>query len=303
MKKKVISIISALVLSIVIWGSVNLSNYYYTTLTVPLKLLGMPHGYTSSAYTVKNIQIRIKGEGWKLASLMLNSDMTFIVPAGLDSGKRFINLNDAISENTWIAGGIQVLNISPDTLSFKVERVRQKKVKIVPDIELNFKSDYGIISDIILNPDSVIIYGARSVLKNIDSIKTIRKSFYDLESPLSEQIDLENIDGISYLRNSTNISLEVQRIVDKIFDNIPIHVQNIPHNQDLVLFPNQIDITLRGGINVLGKMGSETFHPYIDFQQAYEDTTGLLIPELNVPPHVSIIDIRPSAIKYIIKKY
>lgn len=303
MNKKIISIISAFIFSVIIWGSVSLSNSYLINISVPLKLLGMPHGYTSGARTVKEINIRLKGDGWKLASIMLSRNLEFIVPAGLDSGRRFIRLNDAISENTWLTQGIQVYDIAPDTLSFRIEKIRQKLVRIYSKLNLEFKPEFGRTSDIRIEPDTVLIFGTRSTLKNLDSIPTVNKSIFDLESSFSDRIELAQLEGISYKYNYCNVSFDVQRIADKKFEDIPVKIQNIPQNQDLILFPNSINITLRGGINTLGKMKADEIQAYLEFQSAATDSTGSVEPVIITPGYMSIVDIVPPRLKYIIKKY
>ena len=50
------------------------------------------------------------------------------------------------------------------------------------------------------------------------------------------------------------LTFDVQRIVEKSFEGIKVVINDIPDDRNIVLIPNTIDCSLRGGINILGKI-------------------------------------------------
>lgn len=72
-------------------------------------------------------------------------------------------------------------------------------------------------------------------------------------------------------------------------------------NQILVLFPSKIDVVVRGGIDQLSKLNNAEIRPYIYFSQAYNDTLGSVQPKIDLPKFVSLVDLKPSNLEYIIK--
>ena len=69
------------------------------------------------------------------------------------------------------------------------------------------------------------------------------------------------------------------------------------------IFPVKIDVVLRGGINLLGKLNSSDIKAYVDFSQALNDTLGGIEPYFEIPPFTTIIDKKPGKLEYIIKQF
>jgi len=242
MNKKLISISAIVLFSIVLWGSVSLSHYYTTRITVPLRITNLPEGFVVGSATEKEVTINLKGEGWKLISLFWGSKPEFKVPIGTQNEAETFNLRDAIKENNWLDNNIQVFDISPTKMSFKIERVKEKRIKIYPDVQLSFKQDYILGSDIAISPESIIVYGTRDQLNSIDSIPTVRKYYTELESSVDEQIEIQPIEGLNYESNYCSLNFDVQKVADKLFENLEVEVTNTPPSRELLLFPNKISL-------------------------------------------------------------
>jgi len=303
MNKKLISVIAAFLFSVILWGSVSLSGDYFVSVLVPVRIIDVPEHYMADGVSTREVFLRLKGEGWKLSSISLGSDLEYKISAEFDSGRVFMNLNKSIGENDWLSSGIQVYDLSPDTVSTRIERIYQKKVKIIPSFELQFQPGYGLASPARINPDSVLVYGTRRRLRELEGIPTLRKQFADLERKTAETIELAQLPGLSYGIQSCTATLDVQKIADREFSNINVEILNVPAARDLILFPTRISLVLRGGINVLGKMNENAARAFIDYNTVLKDTTGFIKPEIVIPEHTILVNTKPEIIKYIIKKY
>ncbi|MGE5499838.1 MAG: hypothetical protein ACM3Q2_17330 [Syntrophothermus sp.] len=268
-----------------------------------MRLTNLPKGYAVSRMSINEVNLRIKGEGWRLASLILSNNLEYFVSAGLDSQSKTINLRNALGENAWLSSGIQLFDLYPDFLSVSMEKITERKIRVQPDLSLNFKNDFGLVSAIKVIPDSVIVYGPGSIVNNLEAVPTVKRAFKNLDDKVVERIDLKNIPGLSYSTGSCVIRFEVQKIVDKSFENLEVEVRNTPRGEDLVVFPNSITVVLRGGINILGKLKSDEVHPFVDYNQVIKDTLGIIEPEIKVPDYITVIDKKPNQLQYIIKKY
>ncbi|MGE5400134.1 MAG: YbbR-like domain-containing protein [Ignavibacteriales bacterium] len=303
MNRKIISIIAAILFSLVLWGSITLSNSFFTTIKVPVKLINLPRGYAVGSISAKNVNIRVKGEGWRLVSVVLRNDDEYLVSAGLDSMGKSVNLKNALAENAWLSSGIQLMDIYPDILTFRLERMVEKKVRIKPDLNLGFKPDYGLASSVNVTPDSILVTGPKSLVSRLEEIPTVKRDFVNLDENVTDRVELLSLNGLNYSRNFCTVKFDVQKIVDRSFENLEVKVNNVPRGEELVIFPNTISIVLRGGINVLGRLKEEDFHPFVDYNETIRDTLGFIVPDINIPGFTTIIDKKPNKLKYIIKKY
>jgi hypothetical protein len=304
MKKNILVIIASLLFSIILWVSISLSSEYYYTIKLPVKLVNFPEGYSSGSKLPNLISVKIKGKGWNILPLNLKTNMKYYVSAAGEPGYRNASLLNSISENSWITSDIQLIGIKPDSISFLIEKISQKAVRIIPDINLNFKANYGLASAIKIYPETTMVYGPKSFLKNMNEIHTQKMYYYKLDQKISEKIPLTEIDGYFFHDNSVRIDIDVQQIVEKTVDNVFVEVRNVPKREEVVLIPNKISIGLKGGIDVLGKITASDLKPFVKYEDLVkEDGELTIVPQLNQNPDVKTIFLKPDELKFVIKKF
>ncbi len=303
MKKNAHIILTALVFSIVLWGSVSLSNDYYATINVPLRLGNFPRGYTSSTKLPQDISVRVKGKGWKLIALNLGSESDYYISARKEGGKQTVNLLNYVSDNQWLTSGLEVINISPDTLSFLLEKVISKKVIIIPDLNLKFKSGYGLATNIVVKPETTTVSGPVSEIKKMDSVHTKNVLLNNLDDKTFKLIELQDFPGVSYQNSKVSIYLNVQKIVDKNILDVPVNVVDVPKDRTVILLPNKIEIGVRGGINILAKLTKNDFNSFVNYRDVVLDTLGSIVPKIILPENTFLLYSKPERLRYVIKKF
>jgi hypothetical protein len=222
---------------------------------------------------------------------------------GGDSGRHNINLYDYLESNRWLLSDVEIINIFPDSLRFFVERIISKKLPVISGLGLKFKPGYGLASDIVLRPDTVVVSGPISLLKSMKEIRTVDKSLDFLDSKTKLEANLPVMNGIEYSANLVEVILDIQRIVDKQFENIAVDVIDIPPRKEVVLLPNKIGFNVRGGIEILGKLKTEQFHAYVRYQSLVQDTTGSVTPVLEMPENVTLQYLKPDRLRYVIRSF
>jgi len=301
--KKVNIFIASIIFSIILWGSISLSEDYYTNIEVKLTLTNFPNGYTTGSNIPEDIKLRVRGQGWRLVSINVGPETEFRVSVGNDSGQHNLSLYNYLESNRWLLSDVDIINLYPDSLNFFVERKISKKLPVVSGLNLNFKPGYDLASDIIVDPESVFVQGPFSFLTRKREIKTENKSLGPLDSKITTEANLEKLNGFEYSINSVDVTLDVQRIVDKQFENIPVDVIDTPSGREVVLLPNKININLRGGIDILGKLKQEQFHAYVKYQTLVQDTTGSVIPDILLPKNISLQFTKPDRLRYVIRSF
>lgn len=303
MNKKLNIFIASVVFSVILWGSISLSDTYFTNVNVKLTLSNFPDGYTTGTQIPEELRLRVKGEGWRLVSLNVGPETEFKVSVGADSGWHHINLFNYLQSNRWLLSEVDIIDLYPDSLNFYVEKIISKKLPIVSAFNMEFKPGYDLASDIILQPDSVVVKGPASYLKAKNEIRTSNKKLLALDSKTLVETELENVSGFEYSTNLIEAVLDVQRIVDKQFDNVQVDVMDIPSGREVVLLPNKITINVRGGIEILGKLKPEIFHAYVHYLNLVKDTTGSVVPEILLPRNVTLQYSKPDRLRYVIRSF
>jgi hypothetical protein len=304
MKKNLYVIFFSLSFSAILWMSISLSNNYSTNLKLPIKFFNLPKGYTTASASTQNINVTVRGKGWDIITAMLTTPKDYFVDAGGDTRKKkTFNLNSFVSDNAWLTSKLQIVEFAPDTITFTFEEIGYTKMKIVPDIKIEFKPEYGLASDLSVMPESTLASGPSNLVKMINEIPTETIILKDLSEKTEQIVRIKKITGLVYETQAVKVTFDVQRIVEKSFDEISVNVLDIPVDRDVVLLPNKINIQLRGGIDVLGKLNKDKLSAHIYYRDIVLDTIGYMIPVVSIPKHTELVYIRPNQLNYIIKKY
>lgn len=303
MKKKIITISLIAIFSIILWASVSLTDVYVTTIRVPVNFTDLPRNYSVGYSSVNEVYLQVKGKGWELAKLSLGKDAKFNVSVHRRIGKRKNDLKDFIEANAWLTSSFQVLEIAPSLIEFDVERTGSKRVKLIKNFKLEFKPGYGPASEIKINPEFVEIFGPANLLYKIDSIKTEYREFLNVSENVKIDLPIKTPDGISLTNQTSTIEFEVQKIVDKTFEDLPVETRSVPAAKELILYPGKINVVLRGGINILGRLTNDSIKAYVDFWNALREEDGTIEPTITIPQFTTLINTVPKKLEYIIKQY
>ncbi len=303
MKKNFYIIIISVLFSITVWVSIALSDEYYSIYKLPIAIIDLPSGYTVGNDLPETITVRLKGDGWKLMSFELGSSKFFFVSVKGDSGLITANLLNNVENNPWFTAGINILDINPKNIRIVVEPIAEKKLKIIPELNLDFKEGYSLASKVSVQPDSILVRGPASVIRRMETFRTKEITLKNLDQKTTFLAELEELRGFETEQKFVSITLDVQRIVENSVSDIPVNVINKPVNVDVILIPNTISCTFRGGVNILGKVTLNDIIATVDYNTVISDTLGFVRPEIQSPENINLLSVKPDKLKYVIKKY
>lgn len=303
MRVKVLSILLIMLLAFLLWVFVSLDGEYFTSVDFNINFTDIPEGYSVSSASNDKINLQIKAQGFTLAKLIYGPKNEFNIAVKEEEGVQKVNLLNELDNNPWATSSIQINDISPADIDFTIEKIDTKYVALEPLLDIDFETGYGLIGDVKVTPDTVKINGPLSILNQINNLKTISQSIAGVES---NQKIIAGIEIPEYIEsNITNciVEFEVQKIVDKTFEEILIETRGVPRTKELIIYPGKIQVILRGGINILGQMSSDQIKAHVTYNQALTDTLGSLRPIVEFPDNTEFIDTKPNKLEYIIKQF
>jgi hypothetical protein len=303
LKHKLPIIILSFIFAIVVWGSITLSDQFFSSYNYRVRVINTPEGYVCGMINPNTISVKVKAKGWQLLNLNLNPSSEFLVSARGDSGIIKVDAYDQIPENSWLGSGVTIIDMSPRNISLNVEKIAFKKLKVIANTELKFQTGFGLATPIKIDPDSILAAGPKSIIKGLNSIETKKVILSSIDNKINFITELEELPGFEYQQNKVDLTLDVQRIVDNTLDGIKVKVENIPPDRDVVLIPNIISCGLRGGINIIGKVSPDQINATIAYRDIIMDTIGALKPKITIPPNTQLIFTKPEELRYIIKKF
>lgn len=181
-----------------------------------------------------------------------------------------------------------------DTLFFRFPFENSKKVPLRAVCRIGFKPQYMSAGGLKLRPDSVLVYGEPSHLKEISNVSTEAFSLEDLEMSAHGTVRLEKIKGVRISAEKAEYSVDVSRFVE-IKASMPINVRNVPKGHSLIVYPSIASVRLRCAFPVsMNPLDKISF--YVDYKDFIESLNGVCIIHTDkMPPEVFEYNIEPQA--------
>ena len=83
-----------------------------------------------------------------------------------------------------------------DAIYFKMNRLASKKVKVIPDTNINFERQYNLYGDILIQPDSIVIFGTENDIANTNEVYTKKIELKNLKKNIETTSPLAISDGL-----------------------------------------------------------------------------------------------------------
>jgi hypothetical protein len=297
-------IITTALIGVFLWLSVNLREQYQLVIAAPFSVDEVPEGMAIRTPVPRSIQLRFRGDGWRLAGLLLGPDLSVTIPlSSLPHGSRTITVNEII-ERISISPGVQLVDVKPDTVAVWLDHLRSKRVPVVTEFTVSFKEGYGQVGAVMLSPDSITVSGAETVLERIASWKTAPTSFEELKAPVETMVPLALSVGpiVRSSPSSVRVRINVEPFAEKVFSGLPVEIRRLPPNRDVIFIPPKIEIVARGGIRQLASLLPVDFELSVPYERILADTTGSVEPEIVPPSGIQVVTRRPEKLQYIVRK-
>jgi hypothetical protein len=98
------------------------------------------------------------------------------------------------------------------------------------------------------------------------------------------------------------VSVGVEPFAEKVFAGIPVTVNGVPAGREVIFIPPRLDVVVRGGIEQLAAIRDDRFTAKVDYAELDRDSTGFVVPALEAPEGVRVIERRPQRFQFIIRK-
>lgn len=304
--------IICLVISTILWFLNALSKTYTTTIPHPVYFTELPKGKFIINNPPEKLNLKISAHGFALirykagrsfSPLLLNvSEIIKEIPQA-SQGIYVIptpNLREKISSQ--LNSELQLLDISPGVFTLAFDSLGIKQVPVAPGVQLDFRSRFGLLSDIVFTPSKVTITGPRNIIHATDTLYTVPKVFKNLEESFSQEIALVVPLQIISEPAKVIMSVPVDEFTEKKI-NVPVWVENQPENVKIRLFPYETEVTFNVGLSRYGFIKAEDFSLNVSYEDILQKQPVLAVKVKKLPAGVKSLKIVPENVEYLIEKY
>ena len=294
--------VTSLIIAFLLWALIKFSALYQERVTFQVKLIDLPESYISLGNSSHKVGCTIKTTGFRILVLKYWESETLEVHFEdlIKVGEKEYHLNlkdiDNKSQPNWIKHAEKV-QYENNQIVFHIEELVEKRLKIIPKINLTFKQGY-ILDHISLNQDSIEVLVPKS-LENVYEISTYEKRISDISKSESIElfIDLPKTWKIVGQPPKIESQIYIDQLTQGVF-NLPIQKNN---GVDIKYFPSRVEVKYSVPSKVFNSINPEDIvvqaeAPYTDSQLK----NALQVHVISKPKYVQIISLNPSEVEFLI---
>jgi YbbR domain-containing protein len=277
-KERVIAFSTALFFALCLWFIVNLNRDFTVTVDVPIQLSNLPDDLTVSSDIPEFARVHITGEGWNLISVYSNPPRIMV-----NAEAEQVNLTEQIRNQVSAFTDLNIIQVQPSQLTIETERKASKKVPVLNRVDISMRNQYGLLGDPVLEPDSVVVTGAESILEELEAWETADVEIRDVNQNTEREIQLKSgSSGVSISPTSVMMKLNVAEFTEAEI-RVPIRTRNLPSGQAVTYNPSSITVRFDVPIDQYSDIqGTRPFSAYVDYSVLEGDDSGRVTPQVEV---------------------
>lgn len=262
------------VLALVLWLLVNLGKEYNITLDVPIRTAEVSEEMAFAEKPPENATIGISGEGWKMLSLYRNPPEISII---YNDGE--VNISDLVHEQLGTFPEVTVHKVEPASITLETVPKTSKRVPVAPNLDVRLRTQYEIMGDIRVRPDSVTVTGAETIIDTIQSWPTSLLRLRDIQDRVEREVPLESSDlQLRFDTSRVQVSFDVTEFTEGEI-RIYVRARNVPEGWQVRFNPSVITVRYDVPIEHFSEAHEMVpFEAYVDYETIEQDTTGFVMP-------------------------
>lgn len=298
-RERIIVFVLALILALALWLMVNLSRDYTLNIELPIQLGGVPAEKALVEDLPSTATVSVTGEGWKLINLYNNPPSI-----NIDVSDTEVDLFDQVQQQMNAMLNINIQRVQPQNLTVQLGDRISKKVPVRSAVNVNFSEQYGFLEPPTINPDSITIEGAASLLEGIEEWSTDSVQINNVTKDISQTVPLEPpSELVSLSQSEVNFEADVVEYTEGEMQ-ANISTRNLPPGRMVSYSPLAITIKYDVPIEEYTDVQDENpFDVYVSYQQILEDSTGFVTPQIeekNERYHIKLRSFQPRRVAYFI---
>ncbi|MFK7950334.1 MAG: hypothetical protein AB8G11_22285 [Saprospiraceae bacterium] len=286
-------------IALIFWFIIQLSKSQEIVIDAKLNIK-TPKGLTLKNEPPKTLKIQLVSKGWNLFSTPYRKQLRRIT-LSIDKDKtyNYRQLQQVLKSS--ISDKIDVTSISPNTLSFELDEYVRKKIPVKAIALVETVNQFQLSNKIQLLPDSIEIYGPKSLIAPITFVNTKEIRAKNLKENRYGEIELllQKNKQVKYQVSIVNYIMTVEQFSEKTL-NVPIIVENDTTNS-IRLIPQMATITCSVGLTKYDKLNPSDIQLSVNaYNVDLKEITKLPVITKKKPNWISNIKINPEYVDFVI---
>lgn len=220
-------------------------------LRVPLEFQQFPAGLEMMGEAPSLVDVRVRGASSALSRLGPGDIVAQLDLKSANAGRRLFQITP---EQVRTPYGVQVLQVTPPSVTLVFERQASKQVPVAPSLEGDPAPGF-VVGQVMAAPASVEVVGPESAVARVTEAVTEAISLAGARAAVSDSVSVGFVDPSVRLKTPRFAQVSVEIIpgpVERTVRERPVHLLNVGANLVVRAVPSAVDVVLRGsreGVN------------------------------------------------------
>lgn len=198
-----------------------------------------------------------------------------------------------------LPGSTTIQQIRPEVIESNYHRQAKKCVPVELKASWTMTKQYQLAKAPIITPSEIEIFGKKQLLDNIEKITTDSLYINDLHDTIHTIVSLIIPEGIRSVAKEAKVTFVAEQFTDKTF-TLPIQVNNLPAQETIHLFPQEVVVTVRVGISHFAQINEADLQAVCPYPTKGAATLPIEIIHTN--PNITQIRTNIREVEYIIER-
>lgn len=293
-RRRAVAIVVCFLISCVLWFSFTLQDTHTVPMTIPTRVQSGGGGQALTELPPSRVRAEIEGEGIDLLRFYWQDPSIAI---GAESEE--VSIRNLVQAQ--LPRGTRLQSASPAVLTLQREARLTRTVPVRLRGDVSTPATHDLMAPPSLQPDSIRISGARSLVQSVDAWPTVPLNVKGLTDSLHRRVPLADTLSGLVQRSTGSVVLQAQsRQFTEGMRSIDVRVTGGPQNS-VTLDPSSIRVRYRTLVEDFQEVKeTDNFYATVSYEQIRADTTGQVEPRIQTPANLTIRDVEayPSALRY-----
>ena len=304
MRRDVLTFLLFVIIATLVWYGHAMQSVRNTRVPVLIQYTGKPDAIGLKAPGLPDtVMIEVRDAGTRLNTyhrdpLRLTIDLHSYIHG--EKGRIYIP-SDALrrSISDILQGTSRLIETQPEDITCDFFTEQEKSVLLVFRGDLKTANEYQIIGQPTLARKRMKIFGDEKTLSAIDTLYTEPQDLSEVSDTMRVRCALEVPQGIRAEEDSVELYIIAERFTEKKF-TIPVHIKGVPEGYHIRLFPKEVEVSVRVGMNHFSQVKANDIHATCAYSPERTDKLDVEISYTN--PYITAAWAYPGVVEFILEQ-
>lgn len=291
--------------SALFWFILALNDSAQDHFNVNLKIVNRPDSVTFISEVPEKIHVSVSDKGtnlWRNGYLKHPTVNIDFKEYSSDGILRY-SYNDLITSlRETFGSSASITSVSLDSLQLFYTTNPGKKVPVMVAAQVFPSSGTTLNGSIKATPGSVFVYGEKNVLDTIRYVRTEAITLRDISETTELEVKIQRIKDARPIPEVVVLTVPIEPLVKKEA-LVTIDVLNVPHDEELLLFPSKVPVEYYVAMSRLNDDEDDNIHLAVNYEDIKTTSNGKLKVNLqSFPERLKNLRIQTDSIEYAVVK-